>query len=318
MPIITLEEILADAHQNRYAVGMFDVHNLEMTNAVIQAAQAEKSPVIIALAQVHAPSVSILEDIAHMMVHAAKRATVPVCVHFDHGTKLDYCLRALHYGFSSIMYDGSSLPFEENIKNVTEAVRMAKVFGASVEGELGRIGGGEGGIEDGQEMLYTNPAKAREYVERTGVHGLAVSIGTCHGAYLSEPRLDFNRLEAIKKETAVPLVLHGGSGLSDLDFQNCIRFGISKINIYTEIAETAMARIHYEMEKFGFSTPSFASTISSPSISPRLPKNKISYTHLLSLITEDMKKAVAKKLQLFGSTGKASGILKKTGHAAGF
>lgn len=315
MPIATLSGILADAHQKKYAVGMFDVHNLEMTNAVIEAAEAEQSPVIIALAEVHAQSVKTLEDIAHIMVYAAERARVPVCVHFDHGVSLENCVRVLHQGFSSVMYDGSMLPYAENVEKTAEVVRFARIFGASVEGELGHVGGGEGGEDDGHAMVYTDPGQTVDFIAKTGVDALAVSIGTVHGPYRAAPRLDLNRLRAIRAKAEVPLVLHGGSGLSDLDFKNCVQGGISKINIYTEIVQTAMSRIQCEVASpyaEGCAVPRAAeesredmvrrlTAILTPLLSGG---GDMSYPDLMRLSVEGMKETVRHKLRLFGSAGR--------------
>jgi len=284
MPIVTLQEVLTNATKQRYAVGMFDVHNLEMTKAVIQAAEQEKSPVILALAEVHCTSVDILEELSNIMVHAARRASIPVCVHFDHGTELENLIRVMRLGFSSVMLDGSTLPYEENIKKTAEAVKMASKFSVSVEGELGHIGGGEGGSADCHTVELTEPDKAAAFVARSGVQALAVSIGTVHGVYKSAPELDINRLRSIRSIVDIPLVLHGGSGLTDLDFCTCIKAGISKINIYTEIAQAAMNCINHETNT---------------------GKNATNYYDLMRLSTVAMKDIISQKLRLFRSAGQA-------------
>jgi len=317
MPIVTLNDILADACKHKYGVGMFDVHNLEMTNAVIDAAEEEHSPVIVALAEVHCTSVRVLEDISNIMVHAAKRATVPVCVHFDHGTQLENCVRVMHLGFSSVMFDGSMLPYEQNVSKSAEIVRLAAIFSASVEAELGHVGGAEGGGDDGHGMEYTDPDQSVDFVAKTGVDALAVSIGTAHGVYREVPKLDINRLRAIRAKSSVPLVLHGGSGLSDLDFRNCIQAGISKINIYTEIIQVAMKRINCELAS---PYSQGCKTVAKPTpasreelvaqltaiIQPMLAGGgKMKYPDLMRLSTEGMKEAVKYKMRLFGSSGMA-------------
>ena len=314
MPIVTLKEILADAHKQHYGVGMFDVHNLEMTNAVIQAAEELRSPVIIALAEVHADTVRTLEDISNIMVYAAKRAKVPVCVHLDHGGHLETCIRVMHYGFSSVMFDGSMLPYEENIRRTAEVVRMASIFGASVEAELGHVGGAEGGGEDGHQVAYTDPEQAQDFVKQTGVDALAVSIGTAHGVYKEKPKLDLNRLRAIRAKVDVPLVLHGGSGLSDLDFRNCIQGGIAKVNIYTELVQRAVSRISCEV-----AAPHSEScrTCGAPQnqqelvewltaiVQPMLTgQGAIPYPDLMRQSMDGMKQTVSERIKLFGSAGK--------------
>ena len=316
MPIVTLAEILSDAHKRKYAVAMFDVHNLEMANAVIETANEEKSSIIIALAEVHAEQIKVMEDIANIMVYAAKRSDVPVCVHYDHGMNLEHCIRVMHLGFSSVMYDGSTLPYEENVRRTKEVKRFARIFGASVEGELGHVGGGEGGTEDGHGVVYTDPDETVDFTNKTGVDALAVSIGTAHGVYKEKPKLDLNRLRDIRAKTQVPLVLHGGSGLSDLDFKNCVQGGISKINIYTEIVQVAMNRIQcevsspyspqcacyepkteYTREEIVEKTTAYLQTLFSG--------QKMQYSDLMQLSTSGMKEAIRHKLRLFGSSGKA-------------
>lgn len=319
MPIVTLKEILQDADKKKYGVGMFDVHNLEMVNAAIQAAEEEHSPIILALAEVHAPTFREIDDISNIMVHGAKRAKVPVAVHFDHAASLDNMIRVMHNGFSSVMYDGSVLPYEENVRNSREAVRFAKIFGASVEAELGHVGGGEGGTDDGADMMYTEPEQAAEFVESTGVDCLAVSIGTVHGVYKAKPKLDINRLRQIKSRVSVPLVLHGGSGLSDQDFRNCIDGGISKVNIYTEIVQTAVRRINCEL------TSPFADNCrcAEPKAKPQTKEELVEritqmivremnpsqelmkYPELMGQSVQGMKDAIAGRLRLFGSSGRA-------------
>lgn len=319
MPIVTLKEILQDADQKRYGVGMFDVHNLEMVNAAIQAAEEERSPMIIALAEVHAPTFGELDDISNIMVHGAKRASVPVAVHFDHAGSLDNIIRVMHNGFSSVMYDGSTLPYEENVKNSKETVRFARIFGASVEAELGHVGGGEGGTDDGADMMYTDPTQAADFVRDTGVDCLAVSIGTVHGVYKVQPRLDINRLKQIKAKVSVPLVLHGGSGLSDQDFRNCITGGISKVNIYTEIVQTAVERINCELKtpyaKGCQELNHMRQTETKEDLVQRITKmitqelnpqkGLMKYPELMEQSVEGMKDAIAKRLRLFGSSGRA-------------
>ncbi len=316
MPIVTLKDILADAHKQKYGVAMYDVHNLEMTNAIIEAAEEERSPVIVALAEVHAGTVHQLEDIANIMVYAAKRSKVPVCVHFDHGMQLENCVRVMHLGFSSVMYDGSVLPYEENIRRTAEIARLAAIFGASVEGELGHVGGAEGGGDDGHGAVYTDPDQALDFIQKTNVDALAVSIGTVHGVYKETPKLDLTRLRQIRAKTTVPLVLHGGSGLSDLDFRNCIAGGISKVNIYTEIVQVAMNRIQCEVNApysescqtcSGTGAASKEELVSriTALLQPMLGGGQMKYPDLMRLSTEGMKEAVKTKLRLFGSSGKA-------------
>lgn len=278
MSIVTLKEILQDAKAGQYGVGMFDVQNLEMAAAVIEAAEEERAPVILALAEVHAVNPAVLTDIGTIAMTAARRAKVPAAVHFDHGTSLENIVRVLHLGFSSVMFDGSMLPYEKNVEETSKVVWLSRLFGASVEAELGHVAGAEGESADGSDAVYTDPGQARDFVERTGIDALAVSIGTVHGVYRSEPRLDMERLEKIRHEVTVPLVLHGGSGLSDEDFRNCISHGISKVNIYTEVVNAALNHNLQAQE---------------------------TYSGWLDMTKRNMKQVVKDKIRVFGSSGKA-------------
>lgn len=232
--LVNLNDILLPAQKGRYAVGLFNTTDSDMLEAVIGAAEATRSPVIIGTAEVLLPY-GELKLIAPSVIAAAKRASVPVVVHYDHGLTLERCFEALSLGFSSIMFDGSARPTrEENIELTREAVKVAHAFGATVEGEIGHVGSAEtndGAVSD----MYTTPEEAEEFVKATGVDALAIAIGTAHGAYKTAPKLDLARLRAIREKIAQPLVLHGGSGLSDDDFRNTVRDGIAKINIFTDL-----------------------------------------------------------------------------------
>ena len=232
--LVNLNDILIPARRGGYAVGLFNTTDTDMLEAVIGAAERTRSPVIIGTAEVLLPY-GELKLIAPSLLAAAKRASVPVALHYDHGLTLERCREALELGFSSIMFDGSARPTrEDNMSLTLEAVRMAHEFGATVEGEIGHVGeaaNGDGRTSD----MYTTPEEAVEFVSLTGVDALAVAIGTAHGAYKTRPCLDLNRLSAINERVSVPLVLHGGSGLSDDDFRNTVHNGISKINIFTDL-----------------------------------------------------------------------------------
>jgi len=236
--LVTLKEILRDAREKQYAVGAFNMLNLEMARGIIEAAEEERSPVILALAQIHLPYLPF-EYAGLVMRDIAARASVPVCLHFDHGMDAGAIMLAAKEGFSSVMYDGSALPFEENVRNTREIVKLVRGMGVSVEAELGHVGGGEDGLDDGYAADYTNPAQVREFIEQTGIDALAVAIGTAHGKYLRPPVLSIGLLAEIRGISAAPLVLHGGSGLSDGDFIRAIENGICKVNIYTELAVAA-------------------------------------------------------------------------------
>ena len=251
--LVNLKEILRIAEAKKIAIGAFNTPNLESVLAVISAAEELNVPVIIQHAQVH-EDICPLRIIGKVMVQCAKDAKVPVCVHLDHGEDLAYLQEALDLGFTSIMYDGSVLPYEENVANTCIAVSMAKKYNASVESEIGTMGAREGGGEDlGQ--IYTNPQDAERFVKDTGIDALACSFGTAHGIYAKEPRLDFKVLEEIKKRVDIPLVMHGGSGVSDEDYRKVIAGGIRKINYYTYMAKAGGENIeqHFQMNRFPIS-----------------------------------------------------------------
>ena len=231
--LVNLNAVLADAQKNHYAVGLFNTTDTDMLEAVISAAEECRSPVIIGTAEVLLPN-GELKLIAPSIIAAAKRATIPVVVHYDHGLTFDRCMEALQLGFSSIMFDGSAGAYDKNIADTREIVKIAHAFGATVEGEIGHVG--EASAEDHAAVdLYTRVDEAQAYLSATGVDALAVSIGTAHGAYKSKPKLDFERLAALRAALPVPLVLHGGSGLSDDDFRTSIAKGIAKVNIFTDL-----------------------------------------------------------------------------------
>ncbi|MEG0687651.1 MAG: class II fructose-bisphosphate aldolase [Hungatella sp.] len=244
--LVNLNDVLKDAKLNQYAVGLFNTVNLEMAKGVIAAAEETKSPVIIGTAEVLLPYAS-LEELAYFLIPMAKKATVPVVVHYDHGLTDTLVKKAIELGFSSVMYDCSTLGFDENCKAVADMVTFAHKKGISVEAELGHVGANEGGSSEGdaEEGSYTDVNEAIRYVSQTNVDALAVAIGTAHGAYKSKPRLDFERLQQLAKGVDVPLVLHGGSGLSESDFKKTIQYGISKVNIFTDI-NCAAAKAAFE------------------------------------------------------------------------
>lgn len=230
--LVTMNRVLEYAESYGQAIGAFNVCTLEGLQATLEAAEELKQPVIIQFVAVHEPYIS-LDVMGPIMVMMAERAKVPVCVHLDHGEDLDYLKRALEMGFTSIMYDGSMLEFEKNVANTRIAVEMAAGYGASVEAELGAMGANGVSGED----RYTNPDEAEKFVELTGIDALACSFGTIHGLYFAEPKLDFERISEIRKKTGVPVVMHGGSGVSDADFRECIKRGVRKINYYTYAAK---------------------------------------------------------------------------------
>lgn len=235
--LVTLKQILADAEKGKYAVGSFNTPNMTSLRAVIGAAEELNRPVIIMHAQVHEEmGLCKMEEIAPVMLMFAERAKVPVCVHLDHGTDLDYVKKGFELGFTSVMYDGSVLPTEENVKNTKEAVQAAEKTGASVEAEIGSMGAREGG-DGGSASIYTDPDAAVKFVADTGIDALACAFGTVHGFYKETPKLDFERLSEIYSRIDVPIVMHGGSGVSEKDYREVIKRGVRKVNYYTYMAK---------------------------------------------------------------------------------
>ena len=235
--LVTLKEIMEIAEKRQIAIGSFNTPNLESLQAVLGAAEELKIPVIIQFAQCHEPWIP-LSLIGPIMVEAAKNSLVPVCVHLDHGETLEYVQQALELGFSSIMYDGSVLSYEENLANTSKAVEMARKNGASVEAELGSMGkreSGSGDMSDEDDMkIYTDPMQAKDFVKTTDIDALACSFGTTHGIYLTKPQLDFEVVEKVREQTGgIPVVMHGGSGVSKEDFREAIHAGVRKINYFT-------------------------------------------------------------------------------------
>ncbi len=289
--LVTMNEVLRDAKKGHYAVGLFNAINLELAKGIISAAEKTGSPVIFGTAEVLLPY-NTLEDLAMILIPMAKRASVPVVVHLDHGLTKETCIKALELGFSSIMYDCSTDTYENNCAKVKEMAEIAHSYSASIEGEIGHVGGAEGTAtaeeQDEAAKYYTTPEEAKDFVERTGVDALAIAVGTAHGAYKLPPKLDFERIEKIAATVSTPLVLHGGSGLSDADFKRSIEAGISKVNVFTDInvaaAEAAMRNCSDVNRGIG---------------------------ELLSPIRDAVEQSVIEKMQLFGCCGK--GTLTKKG-----
>jgi len=281
--LVTLNEILKDTKKLGYGVGLFNTVDTDMLEAVISAAEELRSPVIIGTAEVLLPY-GELALTAPAMISAAKKASVPVAVHFDHGVSFERCMEALELGYSSIMFDGSALSFEDNIKATAAAVKAAHAVGATVEGEIGCVGQAASSDNEHTDM-YTLPEDAKRFAEETGVDALAVAIGTAHGIYKSKPKLDISRLRKISEVTPVPLVLHGGSGLTDDDFRNTVKNGISKINIFTDLCVTG-ERVCAQKAGDG-------------------SNGMWGYLKLRNEKVQAMKEEVIKKMLVFGSNGKA-------------
>ena len=229
-----MSDILIPARRGGYAVGAFEVWNLESVQAVVAAAEGLSQPVILQVGPYEADYAG-LEDISHIVFFHARRARVPVAIHLDHGDTLERVMQCISCGFTSVMLDVSHLPYAENVAATKEVVRVAHASGVSVEGELGRIGGEEAGIDVTNEDVHlTNPVQALDFVNETGIDALAVAIGTVHGFYKSKPNIRLGLLEEIAERVPIPIVLHGGSGTPDSDVRKAISIGIAKVNVCTE------------------------------------------------------------------------------------
>ena len=276
--LVNMKEMLAKAQKEHYGIGFFNAVNVEMARAVIETAEELHAPVIVGTAEVLLPAMS-LERVSEYLIPMAKKASVPVAVHYDHGLTFDKCMEALKLGFTSVMYDCSTASYDENLTSVAEMVRICHGTGATVEGELGHVGDNEGaGKLENPSDFYTDPAVAADFVMKTGVDALAVAVGNAHGDYKFPPKLDFDRITAIREATGTPLVLHGGSGLSDDDFRQAVRCGICKINIFTDLDKAGRAGI----EK-------------------GLINGATSMMGLIPWEIEAMKEVVRNKIELFGS-----------------
>lgn len=250
--LVGLKEILKIAEENKNAVGMFNATGFDSLQAVIGAAEELNQPVIIAHAEVH-NKYNDISFVGPAMIAAAKNAKVPVCVHLDHGTSLNMVYRALRIGFTSVMIDTSALPYEENLKITKEVTEIAHAMGVGVEAELGRLVTGESGGESGLENanpadFYTDPKEAESFVKETGIDALAVAFGTSHGFYKAQPKLDFDVVKNCAKATGLPLVMHGGSGVSEEGYKKAIKAGIRKINYYSYMSKAGYDAAKKEIE----------------------------------------------------------------------
>jgi fructose-bisphosphate aldolase class II len=235
MPLVSMTEMLKKANAEGYAVGQFNLNNLEFTQAILQAAQEENSPVILGVSEGAARYMGGFKTIVALVKALMEEygVTVPVAIHLDHGSSYESCAKAIHAGFTSVMIDASHHPFEENIETTSKVVELAHFHGVSVEAELGVVGGQEDDvIADG--VIYADPNECEELVKRTGIDCLAPALGSVHGPYKGEPNLGFKEMEDINNRAGVPLVLHGGTGIPTHDIQKAISFGTAKINVNTE------------------------------------------------------------------------------------
>lgn len=262
----TLNGVMNIAEERKIAIGSFNTPNLESLLSVIEAAEELQLPVIIQFAQCHEPWIP-LSVIGPIMVEKARKATVPVCVHLDHGETLEYLQQALDLGFTAIMYDGSVLPYEENLSNTKKAVEMAAKTGASVEAELGSMGRRESGTGDessaeDETKIYTDPVQAGIFVKETGIDALACSFGTTHGIYLTEPKLDFDVVRGVRSQTGnIPVVMHGGSGVSREDYRKAVEAGVRKVNYFTYMDKSGGAAAEKYLGSLKAGEPVFFSSI---------------------------------------------------------
>ena len=288
MPLVNMKDMLAHAYGHGYAVGAYDLVSLDFLEAIVQGAENCRAPVILSLAESHFEYFDFELAMA-ATVAAARRARVPVAIHLDHGMSLASAVRAIRYGCNGVMVDASMQRFEENVAHTRAVADMAHACGVATEGELGYVAGVEG--EDAEKhpgaVIYTSVEEAQAYVQRTGVDFLAVSIGTVHGRMRVAPKLDFPRLARINDSLAMPLVIHGGTGLSDAQYQNLIAHGVAKINYYTALADVAAAHI-------------LKNSVCDPASG---------YTGLVRGIRLTIQAEVERTIRLFGGTGRADAVL---------
>ena len=252
MPLVSMTEMLNKAKNEGYAVGQFNINNLEYTQAILQAAQAENSPEILGVSEGAAKYMGGFKTVVAMVKGLMEyyEMTVPVAIHLDHGSSFEKCVEAMYAGFTSVMIDGSHYPLEENIALTKRVVDVAHTLGISVEAELGRIGGQEDDlIVDDAEAMYAIPAECDQLVRETGVDCFAPALGSVHGPYKGEPKLGFDRMKEVMELTGVPLVLHGGTGIPTKDIQKAISLGTAKINVNTENQITSTKTVRKVLEE---------------------------------------------------------------------
>ncbi|MCJ7840554.1 class II fructose-1,6-bisphosphate aldolase [Lederbergia sp. NSJ-179] len=287
MPLVSMTDMLNKAKEEKYAVGQFNINNLEFTQAILQAAEEENSPVILGVSEGAARYMGGYKFVVKMVECLMEEygTTVPVAIHLDHGSSFEACAKAIHAGFTSVMIDGSHFPLEENISLTNKVVEIAHMFGVSVEAELGRIGGQEDDlVVQDAEAAYAIPEECDRLVRETGVDCFAPALGSVHGPYKGEPNLGFDRMEEVMNLTGIPLVLHGGTGIPTKDIQRAISLGTAKINVNTE-NQISSAKTVREV----------------------LAENPDMYDprKYLGPARETIKETVIGKMREFGSTGKA-------------
>ncbi|SCG81818.1 fructose-bisphosphate aldolase, class II [Proteiniborus sp. DW1] len=282
--LVSGKEVLQHAHKNGYAVGAFNVNNMEIVQAIVSAAEETNSPVILQASQGGLKYAGV-EYIAKMAQIAANNAKVPVVIHLDHGTDFVQIMQCIRHGFTSVMIDGSKYDLERNIEITKKIIELAHAVGVSVEAELGKIGGTEDDITvSDRDATFTDVDEADRFVRETGVDSLAIAIGTAHGPYKGEPKLDFDRLKAIKERLNIPIVLHGSSGVPEESIKKAVSLGVNKINIDTDI-------------RFAFSNAVREVVTNNP--------NEYDPRKLLDPARKAMQKIIAEKMIMFGSAGRA-------------
>lgn len=283
MSLVTLKEILRGTRENGYAVGGFNFNDYEDSQGIVDGAAAKNSPVIL-MASVGTVKYIGMRQTVYMAKAMAESVEIPVCLHLDHAEDLDFIKKCIQMGFTSVMIDASRKSYEENIRETAEIVEFAAGFGCSVEAELGRVGGREEQLlVSDREAAFTNPDDVPRFVAETGLDALAIAIGTAHGFYRSEPKLDFERLEAIARITKAPLVLHGGTGVPAEDLKKAVRLGMSKINVGTELKA---AYTHAVSDGLGGLA------------------DKIDPRKFMGLVKERCSAVVQEKIELFGSANR--------------
>lgn len=284
MPLVSTKELLLKAQAEGFAIGAFNCNNMEIVQAIVMAAEAEKAPVIIQASQ-GAIKYAGLHYIAGMTKIAANESNVPIALNLDHGTSFEQCVRCITAGFTSVMIDGSKLPLPENIALTNRVLSVANAVGVSVEAELGKIGGTEDDIVVSEKnAMFTDPQEAKHFVTETGVHSLAIAIGTAHGRYKGVPKLNFELLKEIRERIEVPIVLHGSSGVPDDAIREAISLGVCKVNIDTNIREAFVEAAKKSIEN------------NPAEIDPR---------KILGPAREATVEVIREKIRLFGSSGKA-------------
>lgn len=282
--LVTTKELLEHAQENKYAVGAFNVNNMEIVQAIIEAAEETQSPVILQASQGGLKYAGV-EYIAGLGKIAAQNASVPVAIHLDHGTDFDQIMQCIRHGFTSVMIDASKYPLDENIAMTKKVIEVAHAVGVSVEAELGKIGGTEDDITvSDRDATFTDPEEAKRFVEETGVDSLAIAIGTAHGPYKGEPKLDFDRLETIRKKIDTCIVLHGSSGVPEESLRKAITLGVSKINIDTDVRMAFAKGVKDLLDE---------------------KPNEYDPRKIIGPAKEEMKRAIKEKMEIFGSVGKA-------------